>query len=72
MDIKSLLNYINHKNITEETNITNDREITKCLNTVSYVIRHMYDELKNVCIYCKNNNYEKNHFNKRKSQTSSV
>ena len=66
LDIKSLQNYINQKNPDETKDIENDREITKCVNTVSYVIRHMYDELKNVCIYCKNDNYEKNHFNKKK------
>jgi len=67
MDIKSLLNYINNKKEVNTNEIENDRDITKCLNTVSYVVRHMCDELKNVCIYCKNKNYEKNHFNKKKS-----
>ena len=66
LDIQSLTNYINSKTVEKEK-IQNDRDIAKCLNTVCYVIRHMYDELKNVCIYCKDENYEKNHVNKRKN-----
>ena len=62
-DLQSLENYIKTKTITNEC-FESNREITKCINTIAYVVRHMYDELRNVCLYQKENNYEKVHFNK--------
>lgn len=62
-DLQSLENYIKTKTITNEC-FESNREITKCINTIAYVVRHMYDELRNVCLYQKEDNYEKVHFNK--------
>ena len=62
-DLQSLENYIKTKTITNEC-FESNREITKCINTIAYVVRHMYDELRNVCLYQKKDNYEKVHFNK--------
>lgn len=42
-----------------DNKINHSKEIIKCVSTISYVIRNMYDELKNICInnyneFCKN------------------
>lgn len=73
-DVEALIQYININ--SELDKINHNKEIIKCINTISYVIHHMYDELKNVCLYCKNKNdidkYHKNRhvsikkFNKKK------
>lgn len=39
-----------------------NKEIVRCINTISYVIRHMYDELNNLCLYCKRCDHDKNHY----------
>jgi hypothetical protein len=53
-DIMSLLEYIG--NVKDKSfNDIKFIEIIKCLNTLSYVIGHMYDELKHVKFYNKNN-----------------
>ena len=61
-DLSSLQQYIQTKTITNEC-FESNREITKCINTIAYVVRHMYDELRNVCLYQNKENYEKVHFN---------
>jgi len=55
-DIMALINYFKYKNSQQLTglNITeqiNYQELIKCINTISYVINHMYEELKNVEYY---------------------
>jgi hypothetical protein len=64
-DLISLNQYIKTKTINDGF-IESNREITKCINTIAYVVRHMYDELKNVCLYQNKNNYENVHINKKK------
>jgi hypothetical protein len=59
-DCNSLLFCIN-KYYHNEIEIQN-KEIVRCINTISYVIRHMYDELNNLCLYCKKNDHDKHHF----------
>ena len=39
-----------------------NKEIIKCINTISFVIKHMYEELNNLCLYCNSNDYNKFHF----------
>ena len=39
-----------------------NKEIVRCINTISYVIRHMYDELNNLCLYCKRCDHDKHHY----------
>ena len=63
-DLVSLKQYIETRAITDD-NFESNREITKCINTIAYVIRHMYDELKNVCLYQEEQNYERVHINKK-------
>jgi hypothetical protein len=65
-DIEALIKYINLN--SDATSVTHNKEIIKCINTVSYVIHHMYDELKNVCLYCKNKkNIDQYHKNRHVS-----
>ena len=63
-DLVSLNQYIKNKPIVNGF-IESNREVTKCINTIAYVVRHMYDELKNVCLYQTEDNYEKVHYNKK-------
>lgn len=50
-DIEALTCYVKFN--SKNGKITHTKEIIKCISTISYVLRNMYDELKNVCI----NNY---------------
>lgn len=52
-DIESLLNYI--ELFENENKKYNSNEIIKCCNTLSFVIKHMYEELYNISIYDKSN-----------------
>ena len=47
-DIDSLIKCINKYYNGEIFN--SNKEIIKCINTVSFVIKHMYEELNNLCI----------------------
>lgn len=38
-----------------------NKEIVKCINTISFVIRHMYEELNNLCLYSCTNEYDNFH-----------
>lgn len=68
-DIVSLHTYIQHLQQTEldgDKNIVirSNQEIIKCINTIAYVIKHMYDELWNIYVSCKrDSSYEKLHRN---------
>lgn len=61
-DIYALIQFI--KTYYDNKNLDNNKEIIKCITTVSFVIRHMNDELINICYYCKNRDYEKYHKNR--------
>ena len=63
-DLVSLNQYIKNKPIVNGF-IESNREVTKCINTIAYVVRHMYDELKNVCLYQTEKKYKKVHYNKK-------
>lgn len=66
-DIVSLHGYV--KNLHESSDdeflvIRSNQEIIKCINTIAYVIKHMYDELWNIYISCKKDiSYEELHRN---------
>lgn len=60
-DLNSLLYYIN--SYTSSNNFCNNKEIIKSLSTINYVIKHMYEELNNICIYTKLKNIESVHKN---------
>lgn len=55
-DIHSLIEYINIMIGKEEYDAIRYSEIIKCMNTISYVINHMYEELKYINHYNKTNN----------------
>lgn len=59
-DCLSLLECINkfYKDIDEIQN----KEIMRCINTISFVIKHMYDELNNLCMYSKRDEHDKFHY----------
>ena len=57
-DIKALIDYIHSVNGKEFDDVR-FIEIIRCMNTVSYVISHMYEELKSVSHY--NDNYANMH-----------
>lgn len=46
---------------SEDEEIQN-KEIVRCINTISYVIRHMYDELNNLCLYSSRSEHDKFHY----------
>ena len=59
-DCLSLIECIN-KYYKNEEEIQN-KEIMRCINTISFVIKHMYDELNNLCMYSKRNEHDKFHY----------
>ena len=69
-DCNSLLFCIN-KYYHNEIEIQN-KEIVRCINTISYVIRHMYDELNNLCLYCKKCDHDKHHFIKTSNKKVTI
>jgi len=60
-DLLVLIDYITSK-YTDETQIIPNKEILKSINTLSFVINHMENELKSKCIYTNENEWEKFHF----------
>ena len=38
-----------------------NKEIVKCINTISFVIKHMHEELNNLCLYSCQNEYDNFH-----------
>lgn len=66
-DIVSLQSYvrmIHEKGDSDTIVIRSNQEIIKCINTIAYVIKHMYDELWNIYISCnKKPSYEALHKN---------
>ena len=49
-DVSALLKCINL--FHSDKDVVHNKEIVKCINTISFVIRHMYEELHNLCMYC--------------------
>lgn len=65
LDIKTLKEYINN-NKTNDSIIIPNKEILRSINTLCFVINHMYMELKTKCLYLTEEEYEKMHFIKIK------
>ena len=55
-DIKVLINFIENNDIT-----SNNKEILKSINTISFVINHMESELNAKCMYLEENEWESFH-----------
>lgn len=58
-DCDILLKFI-EKYYEDEINIQN-KEIIRCINTISYVIKHMVEELSNLCLYIPSKDHDKYH-----------
>ena len=57
-DIEALIKCLN-KFYKQE--MVSSKEVIKCVNTISFVIKHMYEELNNLCIYVDKKDHEKYH-----------
>jgi hypothetical protein len=64
-DLKILIDYINQK-YGETKVVSHNKEILKTINTLSYVINHMENELKSKCMYSPENEIESFHVIKNK------
>lgn len=58
-DIENLLNYISNHYETGKNNITLELELRKGIETISYVINHMFQELSSFTLYFDNKNKKK-------------
>ena len=58
-DCDSLINFIN--NNSNNYDLENNKEIVKSINTINFVVKHMNEELSNLCIYCQQNECDKFH-----------
>ena len=65
-DLYILINYIK-KNFQEKKLILHNKEILRSINTLSFVIHHMYSELKTKCFYHNEDECEKYHFIRKKN-----
>ena len=45
-----------------------NKEIIKCINTISFVIKHMYEELNNLCLYSNKEEHDNFHYVKSNSK----
>jgi len=59
-DCDALLECINLY-YTDDNEIQN-KELVRCINTISFVIRHMYEEINNLCLYSTREEHDKFHF----------
>jgi hypothetical protein len=59
-DSDSLINFLINNNVE---NVDHPNEMMKCINTMMFVINHMYNELKNKLFYSKNKNVNELHIN---------
>lgn len=65
IDLKILIEYIDKK-YGDTKIVLHNKEILKTINTLSYVINHMENELKSKCLYLPENEIESFHFVKLK------
>jgi hypothetical protein len=56
-DIKIIIDYI-LANYSKEDNMTYNKELLKCINTLNFVIKHMYDEYNSVCMTINVDEYD--------------
>ena len=68
-DCESLINYLINNNL--ET-VDHHNEMMKCINTLMFVINHMYNELKNKLFYSKNISVNELHTNNNITEKSKV
>ena len=65
-DLNILINYIK-TNFQKKKLILHNKEILRSINTLSFVINHMYSELKTKCLYHDDDECEKYHFIRKRN-----
>ena len=65
-DVISLISYIEN-NYKNDALILHNKEILKTINTLSFVIGHMEQELRTKCLYLPESEWENNHIVKNKN-----
>ena len=65
-DLYILINYIKI-NFQKKKLILHNKEILRSINTLSFVINHMYSELRTKCLYHNDDECEKYHFIRKKT-----
>jgi hypothetical protein len=63
-DIKIIIDYIN-VNYNKVEEFTYNKELLKCINTLNFVIKHMYDEYNSVCMTKNISEYDKYFINNK-------
>ena len=62
-DCEALIEYVNH-NHKNKNIASHNKEIIKCINTLCFVIKHMYAELNSICLYSNPEDSDKLHQNR--------
>jgi hypothetical protein len=60
-DLATLIEYIEQK-FKDQNFVIHNKEILKTINTLSFVINHMENELKTKCMYNDESEWEQNHY----------
>ena len=68
-DCDSLINYLINNDLEK---VDHHNEMMKCINTLMFVINHMYNELKNKLFYSKNKDVNELHANNNMSEKAKV
>ena len=63
-DISVLIKYIKSKKINDKQHLIHNKELLKSINTLTYVIGHMENELKSKCFYSDKSEWDKYHISK--------
>ncbi len=68
-DCDSLINYLQNNDLEK---VDHHNEMMKCINTLMFVINHMYNELKNKVYYSKNKDINELHANNNMTEKLKV
>ena len=68
-DCDSLINYLINNDLEK---VDHHNEMMKCINTLMFVINHMYNELKNKLFYSKNKDVNELHANNNMTEKAKV
>ena len=64
-DINILILFIKSREKFDRQYLSHNKEILKSINTLSYVIGHMENELKTKCFYLDKKEWDNFHINKK-------
>jgi hypothetical protein len=68
-DCDSLINYLINNDLEK---VDHHNEMMKCINTLMFVINHMYNELKNKLFYSKNKDVNELHSNNNMTEKTKI